>query len=63
MKVDESSREITIVHEHGTAAQVSLKTDTRPNLTKSQSLLANFTGSITLDHDGNRMLNVTFFVS
>ncbi|KAF1766400.1 hypothetical protein GCK72_006357 [Caenorhabditis remanei] len=61
VKVDESSREITIVHEHGTAAQVSLKTDTRPNLTKSQSLLANFTGSITLDHDGNRMLNVTFF--
>ncbi|CAI2343962.1 unnamed protein product [Caenorhabditis sp. 36 PRJEB53466] len=61
VKVDEGTREVTITHEHGTAVQVSLKTDTRPNLTKSQSVLANFTGSITLDHDGNRMLNVTFF--
>ncbi|CAB3410997.1 unnamed protein product [Caenorhabditis bovis] len=61
VKVDEPNRVVTIFHEHGTTASIYLKTDSRPNLTKSQSSLSNFTGSITLDHDGNRMLNVTFF--
>ncbi|CAI5441246.1 unnamed protein product [Caenorhabditis angaria] len=61
IRVDEMSRVVTITHEHGTTASVYLKTDSRPNLTKSQSQLSNFTGTITLDHDGNRMLNVTMY--
>ncbi|CAD6196623.1 unnamed protein product [Caenorhabditis auriculariae] len=54
-------REVKVIHQHGTAASMYVKTDTRPNVAKSRSMLANFTGIISLDHTGNRMFNATFF--
>ncbi|CAK5096306.1 unnamed protein product [Meloidogyne enterolobii] len=54
-------REAIMEHAEGAALTLTIRTETKPNVVRHISKFSNFTGTIVLDKESNRYLNLTFY--
>uniref|UniRef100_A0A915LF54 Uncharacterized protein n=2 Tax=Meloidogyne incognita group TaxID=654580 RepID=A0A915LF54_MELJA len=54
-------REAIVEHAEGAALTLTIRTETKPNVVRHISKFSNFTGTIVLDKESNRYLNLTFY--